>query len=342
MTLLEFFFIISWIIILIIAFDVARKQKFNALHFVVFIWVWWGLLVFSLFPNILDILWNTFWVARWADVLVYWAIIFLLYFVLLLLTKYEDNKVSITELVREIAIENSFKKIIKWDEVFLIPCYNESGVIVYTINNLIDNWYENILVINDWSKDNSRNLLSDFWDKIILLNHLKNRWQWAALETGFEYIRRYGDIKYVITFDADWQHDLWDYKNMKKILEKQNDIWIILWSRFLGDAKTNIPLKRKIVLKLWILFTFFISSIHLSDTHNWYRVIRKNILKDIKITQDGMTHASEILDIISQNKIKFKEVPVNIIYTDYSLAKWQSSWNAINIVIRMIWSKFFR
>jgi len=44
-------------------------------------------------------------------------------------------------------------------------------------------------------------------------------------------------------------------------------------------------------------------------------------LKDIKITQDGMTHASEILDIISQNKIKFKEVPVNIIYTDYSLAK---------------------
>jgi len=154
MTLLEFFFIISWIIILIIAFDVARKQKFNALHFVVFIWVWWGLLVFSLFPNILDILWNTFWVARWADVLVYWAIIFLLYFVLLLLTKYEDNKVSITELVREIAIENSFKKIIKWDEVFLIPCYNESGVIVNTINNLIDNWYENILVINDWSKDN--------------------------------------------------------------------------------------------------------------------------------------------------------------------------------------------
>lgn len=342
MTLLEFFFIISWIIILIIAFDIARRQKFNALHFIVFIWVWWGLLVFALFPNILNFIWNIFWVARWADVLVYGAIIFLLYFVLLLLTKYEDNKVSITDLIREIAIDNSEKKIITWNEVFLIPCYNESGVILSTINNLIDNWYKNILVVNDWSKDNSRNLLNNFWDKIILLNHLKNRWQWAALETWFEYLRRYGDIKYIVTFDADWQHDINDYRVFKEILDKNNDINIVLWSRFIWNESTNIPFSRKIILKLWILFTFFVSNIKLTDTHNWYRVIRKTILNDIRITQDGMTHASEILDIISQKKIKFREVPVNITYTPYSLAKGQKSSNAINIVLRMIWSKFFR
>jgi len=34
-----------------------------------------------------------------------------------------------------------------------------------------------------------------------------------------------------------------------------------------------------------------------------------------------MTHASEIIDIISSKKIIYKEMPVNIIYTDYSLAK---------------------
>jgi len=50
-------------------------------------------------------------------------------------------------------------------------------------------------------------------------------------------------------------------------------------------------------------------------------VIRKNILNDIIITQDGMTHASEIIDIISFKKIKYQEMPVNIIYTDYSLQK---------------------
>jgi hypothetical protein len=36
------------------------------------------------------------------------------------------------------------------------------------------------------------------------------------------------------------------------------------------------------------------------------------------------------------------EVPVNIVYTDYSLSKWQKSLNAINIALKMIWSKFFK
>jgi hypothetical protein len=34
-----------------------------------------------------------------------------------------------------------------------------------------------------------------------------------------------------------------------------------------------------------------------------------------------MTHASEIIDIISTKKIVYKEVPVHIFYTDYSMAK---------------------
>ncbi|MDR0772061.1 MAG: hypothetical protein LBF15_03280 [Candidatus Peribacteria bacterium] len=55
-----------------------------------------------------------------------------------------------------------------------------------------------------------------------------------------------------------------------------------------------------------------------------------------------MSHASEIVDIISVEKIKYKEVPVTIKYTDYSLGKGQKSSNAINIALRTIWNKFFR
>jgi hypothetical protein len=55
-----------------------------------------------------------------------------------------------------------------------------------------------------------------------------------------------------------------------------------------------------------------------------------------------MWHASEIIDIIASNNIPYKEVPVNIKYTEYSLAKWQKSSNAINIAIRFIWNKFFK
>jgi hypothetical protein len=43
-----------------------------------------------------------------------------------------------------------------------------------------------------------------------------------------------------------------------------------------------------------------------------------------------------------QKKIPHGEIPVNIIYTDYSLAKWQKSSNAIFIAIHTIWAKFFK
>lgn len=343
MTLLQVFFIISWIIILILALDVARKQKFNALHFFVFILVWFWLLAFTFFPKILDKIWWVFWVQRWADVLVYSSIIFLVYFVLLLLRKVEKNSTNFTELIRELAINNSKKREIVWKEVFVIPAYNEWSIITDTIQNIFDNWYKNILIINDWSNDNTKELLEKKFDeKIILLNHLKNRWQWASLETWFEYIRRYWKIDYIITFDADWQHDINDLKIFEKYESENKDVDIFLWSRFLSKKQENIPFSRKLILKLWIIFTFFFSNINLSDTHNWFRLIRKNILNKIKITLDWMWHASEIIDIISQNNVKFMEVPVNIKYTNYSLSKGQKSSNAIYIALKFIWNKFFK
>ncbi len=343
MTLIEFFFTISWVIILILAIDIAKKQKFNALHFLVFIWVWAWLLTFTYFPNVLESIWDFFWLARWADVLVYASIIFLLYFVLLLLTKHVENKDSLTDLTRWIALELSPKKELHWKEVFVIPAYNEWKVVYETVRNILDHWYKNIIVVNDWSKDKTRHHLEKFDDRIILINHLKNRWQWAALETWFEYVRRYWEyINYVITYDADWQHSLEDLKSFEKILKEHHSIDVLLWSRFLWPKQVWIPFIRRIVLKIGILFTYFISNINLTDTHNWYRVIRTKALDKIRITQDWMTHASEILDIISNKKIPYKEVPVTIKYTEYSMNKWQSSWNAINIALRILWSKFFR
>jgi len=342
MNLLQLFLVLSGIIILILTIDIAKKQKFNALHFLVFFTMWIWMLIFTFFPNALNNFWRFFWLQRWADLLVYSSIVFLIYFVLLLLSKHVENKDSITELIREIAIDNSSKEIIKGKEVFVIPCYNEWLVIENTINNIIKHWYKNILVINDWSKDKSRKILEKMWDKIVLLNHLKNRWQWASLETWFEYLRRYWEIEYIITFDADWQHSLDDLKKFYNILDNNKNIDIVFWSRFIKKTKSNIPFLRRIILKLAILFTFFLSQIKMTDAHNWYRVFRKKLLKKIKITIDWMGHASEIVDIVAQNKIKFTEVPVNIKYTEYSMSKWQSSWNAINIALRFIWNKFFR
>lgn len=104
LTHLQIFFVVSGTIILIIALDVARRERFNALHFIVFIGIGLGLLLFTFFPTILDAIGHIVGIQRGADALVYAAIIFLLYFVLLLLRKIESTNSVLTVLVREIAL----------------------------------------------------------------------------------------------------------------------------------------------------------------------------------------------------------------------------------------------
>ncbi len=342
MNLLQIFLIISAIIILILAVDVARKERFNALHFLVFFGMWAGLLVFTFFPNVLNTVWWFFWLQRGADLLVYSSIIFLVYFVLLLLSKHVENKDSLTSLIRELAIENSSKKIISWKEVFVIRVYNEEDVLQWVIQEILEKKYKNILVINDWSTDNSRKLLENFWKEITLINHFKNRGWWAALKTGLDYLKRYWKTDYIITYDADGQHSLKDLKIFLQAFKKNIKLDIVLGSRFIEKTASNVPVMRKIILMWWKIFTYFMSSISLTDSHNWYRVFKTDILDKINISMDWMEYASEIIESINQSNLQYIEVPVNIKYTPYSLKKGQKNGNAISIAGRFIWSKFFR
>ncbi|MFK7779973.1 MAG: DUF2304 family protein [Candidatus Gracilibacteria bacterium] len=342
MNLLQFFFIISGIVILIISVDIANKQKFNALHFLVFIGVGGGLLIFTFFPSILNAIGDLFGIARGADVLVYTSIIFLLYFVLLLLTKHVENRESITALIREGAICNSSKKIIQGKEVFLIRVFNEATVLKGILREIIDKGHDNILVVNDGSIDNSRKILENFGDKIVLINHSMNRGAGAALKTGFEYLRRFGEVEYIVTFDADGQHDINDIGKFYKQFEKHPKIGVVFGSRFKGRTHSNVPVIRKITLFFGKIFTLLVSHVYLTDAHNGYRVFKLKTIKKINLSIDGMAYASELIEELRKHKIKIKEVPVNIKYTQYSMHKGQSSGNAISIALRILWSKFFR
>lgn len=344
MNLLDIFFVISGVIILLLGIDIAKREKFNALHFFVFLAIGVGLVVFTFFPWVLDAIGKIFWLQRGADLLVYSSIIFLIYFVLLLLRKLEINKSDITFLIREIAIQNAWKT--RFDsqrEIFVIPAYNEGKVLKKTINTVLKAKYKNIIVINDGSRDDTRNILEQFWDTITTLHHYKNRGQWAALETGFEYVRRFWtNNNYVVTFDSDGQHNVDDVVKFQKHAGENPETEVFLGSRFLSESTTNISLRKKILLKWAIALTFFLSQIRLSDTHNGFRYIKYSALEKIKITIDGMWHASEIIDIISQKKMKYMEVPVDITYTEYSLSKGQRMSNAWNVLSRFLWSKFFK
>lgn len=346
MNLLEVFFIVSGFIIFFLALDIARKEKFNALHFFVFIFIGGGLLVFTFFPSVLNSLGWVFGLQRWADVLVYGAIIFTIYMTLLLLSKTEANKHDTTRLVRELAILRSEKYSYSWQDLILVRVYNEAQVLKSVLENIFEAWYTNILIIDDGSSDSSPEIISNFSRKhshIISLRHVQNRWWGAALETGFEYIRRYLKVENIITFDADGQHDIRQVASFLNAIKKYPYLQVIFGSRFLKNSGyENMPLMRNITLKLGRVFTYMMNWSQLSDPHNGFRLIKKEALSSISLTADSMAYASELIEQIMKQKIPHAEIPVHIHYSQYSLAKWQKSSNAIFIALHTIWSKFFK
>jgi glycosyltransferase involved in cell wall biosynthesis len=216
----------------------------------------------------------------------------------------------------------------------LIPAYNEEKKIGLVISNLKLKGYHNILVIDDGSHDHTEEIAINAGAEV--LSHIINRGQGAALRTGIEYLRENRQPDIIVTFDADGQHRVEDLQALLNPLDEGFDI--ALGSRFL-DNKTKMPRIKRIVLGAGIIFTNIISNIKLTDTHNGLRALGIRAINKIDITQRGMEHASEIIDEIIKKKLKYKEIPVEIIYTEYSMANGQSAMSFLKLGLKFILKK---
>ena len=113
-------------------------------------------------------------------------------------------------------------------------------------------------------------------------------------------------------------------------------------SRFLSGAEhKDIPRFRKIILRGAKLINWLFTGMWLSDAHNGLRALNKKALQAIHLRENRQAHASEIILQIRKNNLSFLEVPISVLYTEYSKSKGQSAWNAINIFIDLCLRRFF-
>lgn len=217
----------------------------------------------------------------------------------------------------------------------IIPSFNEGMVIASTIAPLIKEGY-NVVVIDDCSSDNTEESLAHF--PIHYLRHELNLGQGAALQTGIDYALNEG-AEYLVMFDADGQHNFQEIPNLLlPIIEGRADI--TMGTRFKRDEDVaQIPVSRKVILRGAILVNGLFTGMWLTDAHNGFRAMNRAAMEKIRMSENRMAHATEILSIVKRSSLRYVEVPVKIIYTDYSKMKGQSSMNSVNILIDIVLKK---
>jgi len=213
----------------------------------------------------------------------------------------------------------------------LVTAYNEETVIGNVLTEL-SRVFQHIVVIDDCSADQTGAISKGCGAAVI--RHPFNLGQGAALQTGFDYLTS-TDAQVIVTFDADGQHRVEDAVSLATAVLK-NEADVICGSRFLELTSSTMPRVKLIVLKMAALFTRITTGVPVTDAHNGLRALTIHAATKIKITQNRMAHASEIIEQIRKNHCRYKEYPVVIRYTPYSINKGQRISNAINILIDLI------
>lgn len=218
----------------------------------------------------------------------------------------------------------------------IIPVYNEKPTILDILAKVnqvaID---KEIILIDDCSKDGSREILQDLEKKadpkLKVLYHAKNQGKGAAIRTGIQ--KATGE--YIIIQDADLEYDPQDYLKLFKALEEQKAD-VVYGSRFLGDFK-NMSFTHLFGNKLLTVLTNLLYGTKLTDMETCYKLCKGSIFKSIQIKTDRFNFEPEITAKLLKKKIKIIEVPIKYDGREFDQGKkisWKDGFAAVWALIK--------
>lgn len=219
--------------------------------------------------------------------------------------------------------------------LIIVPAFNEASVIRHTLLSLKQELKKigqfDILVVDDGSSDQTANIAEK--TDAIVVRHRLNRGLGGALGTGLTFAKR-ENYDLAVTFDADGQHNPADIiKAIKPIETEGADI--VIGSRTLS-AHSRTPAVRKIIIWGSNVITKLLFGIWTSDSQSGFRAFSQKAIRLLKIKTERMEVSSEVFAEAKRHHLKVIEVPITVIYTDYSLSKGQGNLNAVNVLYKLL------
>jgi glycosyltransferase involved in cell wall biosynthesis len=220
--------------------------------------------------------------------------------------------------------------------VVVIPAFNEERTIVEVIQGLKQRGFTTLIVVDDGSSDRTGELASH--EGAIRLRHILNRGLGGSLGTGISAALRLG-AEVIVTFDADGQHDP---DNIMRLLEpvELGEAEVVIGSRMLDPR--GMPYRRRMANWTANVVTYLLFGGWTTDSQSGLRAFSSRAATRMRIITTGMEVSSEIIAETVRNRLKWKEVSVKAIYTDYSLSKGQSFTVGLQTLMKLILAKVQR
>ena len=223
----------------------------------------------------------------------------------------------------------------------VIPAWNEESTIGELLHRVAAvPIQKQVLVVDDGSTDETQERVQRFAESeatgsIQLLVHGKNRGKGAALRTGFAHAT--GNI--VIVQDADLEYDPGEYTRLiAPIVRDEADV--VYGSRFLGLGVRNQLFWHRVANGMITLWSNLFTNLDLSDVETCYKVLRRDVLSDLPLREDGFGVEVELTAKLARRHRRIYEIPIKYQGRNYSEGKkirWKDGWWALYCVPRYWW-----
>ncbi len=216
----------------------------------------------------------------------------------------------------------------------VIPAYNEATVLGKVIDNIKKEGFSDIIVVDDGSYDATLAIAETHG--ALAVRHRLNRGKGAATKTGIEAALARG-AKIIVTMDADDQHNPAEIKQLiEPIADGACDV--TLGTR--QFSKEHMPTYKILHNTVANLVTAMYAKIRVQDSQSGFRAYSREACLLLDTKTDSYEYESEIIRLIAIHRLSFREIPISVAYTPYSIGKLhkQNISNGIRTVYKMIWN----
>lgn len=215
------------------------------------------------------------------------------------------------------------------DVTVLIPAKNEEDTIREVVERVLAvNSGVQVIVIDDGSTDNTRQILESFGDRIVRLHNPESLGKGASIRAGLPYAK--GQL--VVIQDADLEYAP---EQIPKLVEPilSGHYRVVYGTRFAHGFPKGMALPNKLVNKLLVWAVALLYGHKVTDEATCYKAVRRDLLEEMdlqcqrfefcpEVTAKAIRLGEHIHEVPIEYVPRSKEAGKKIRWTDAPEAFW--------------------